>query len=75
MSEEDYEEVLDLHHGIYRVKYHRLTVKSLRSLRSRLLNTTMQTRRKIGNLYEKIEKGLSDSREISGSTRESKEVV
>lgn len=55
MTRDDFQEVLDLGEGVYRVKYHRLNIRSIRNLRSRLLGEVMKTRRELGHLRRKIE--------------------
>jgi len=50
----DHEEILSLPDGIFRVKYFRLSVKSLRNLRSRWTSDIFKLRREIGSLNRKI---------------------
>jgi len=51
---DDYEEVLSLPNGIFRVKYHKLNVQAIRSLRSRWINETFKLRREIASLNRQI---------------------
>jgi len=53
---DDWEEILELPDGVFRVKYHRLSVNALRRLRSRWTTDVWRLRREIGELYDKIEK-------------------
>lgn len=54
MTKTDYEEILSLPDGIFRVKYHRLSIKSIKTLRSRWMSDVFRARREIAKLYKKI---------------------
>jgi len=51
---DDYQEILSLPDGIFRVKYHRLSLKSIRSLRSRWMSDIFKARREIAKLHKQI---------------------
>lgn len=50
----DHEEILSLPDGIFRVKYYRLSVKTIRNLRSRWTSDIFKLRREIASLNRKI---------------------
>ena len=54
MVDVDHEEILSLPDGIFRVKYYRLAVKQIRSLRSRWTSDIFKLRREIASLNRKI---------------------
>jgi len=51
----DWEEILELPDGVFRVKYHRLSASQLKRLRTRWMNDVWKLRREIGLLFDKIE--------------------
>ena len=65
MSKEDYEEILSLPDGIFRAKYHRLSVKTIRNLRSRWTSDVFKLRREIASLNRQIraKKRIIDEKE------------
>ena len=57
MDVDDWEEISEIpeKEGIFRVKYHRLSLRALRNLRSRLTNKVWALRREVAGLYDRIE--------------------
>jgi len=60
----DWREVLFLPDGVFIVRYHKLSVKALKSLRSRLLTQDMQLRNEIGRLRRQIQEKKAKLKEI-----------
>jgi len=52
--DEDYEEILNMPNGIFRAKYHKLSVQTIRTLRTRLTNEVFKLRRDIAHLNSQI---------------------
>lgn len=63
MSKADWTEILSLGDGIYRVKYHRLTVQALKNYRSRLTSDVFEIRRKVLEQQEYIATLLASLKE------------
>ena len=56
MTEHDWEEIIEIpeKEGIFRLKYHRLSLRAIRSLRGRLSGQVWDLRRQITNHYDQI---------------------
>lgn len=54
-ADDNWREVQNLGEGIFLVRYHKLSVKALKSLRSRLLGEVIRARRELAELYDKVE--------------------
>jgi len=63
-DKDEWKELLFLPNGAFIVKYHRLTIKALKSLRTRLLNKSFELRRDIGRLREEINRKKVELEEI-----------
>jgi hypothetical protein len=64
----DWEEILELPEGVYRVKYHQLSLKTLRTLRSRWTSELWKLRREVGYKQDQV-------RELKAKIRQKEEML